>query len=628
MDYHPCMTLSTPAHFARSPTFNCELASVRTGLQHRWLALLATCSLLGVLPALGQTTSTTTLAASTSTAPVNNSKIDSELLYQLLLGEMNVNNGDANTGFAYLLDAARKTNDARLYERALDVALNARSGEAALQASRAWRQAQPSSVLASERLFQVLVALSRLPESVEPLRALLANAPAAQRAGVIARATASYTRAGDKKLAATSAEQAFADYISNSPSSAVSPALTAQAWVAVGRLRLAAADVPGALDAARQGQSAQLASDGAALLALDIMGPKQPLAETLVKRYLDSNKPRHEIRMVYARVLLDTQRNAEAATQTQMVTRDQPSYADAWLVQGTLQLQDNQLAQADASLKRYVELAQTKEDGESAALSPERQRGLTQAYLSLAQLAEKRKDFALAESWIAKIDSPQALVSTQSRRASILAKQGKMDEARKLLATLPERSDEDRRMKILSEVQLLRDNKMYQAAYDLLQKAVADYPKDIDLLYDQAMLAEKLDRFNEMERLLRQQIAAKPDSAQAYNALGYSMAERNIRLPEAKQLIQKALEYAPGDPFITDSLGWVEFRMGNLAQAIQTLQKAFQGKPDAEIAAHLGEVYWVAGQRSKAIAIWKEGMLLNAENETLQQTLKRLRVKL
>lgn len=624
MDYHRSMTLPLPALLARPITFNDARPPARLGI--KIIALLMGSSLFAVLPAWGQTT--TLPSGTTATDSVSNSKIDSELFYQLLLGEININNGDANTGFAYLLDAARKTNDARLYERALDVALASRSGEAALQASRAWRQAQPNSILASERLFQVLVALSRLPESVEPLRALLANAPVAQRAGVIARAAASYNRAGDKKLAATTAEQAFADFISTNTSSTANPALTAQAWVAIGRLRLAAADVPGALDAARQSQTAQLGFEGAALLALDIMDPKQPLAETLVKRYLDSDKPRHEIRMVYARVLLDTQRNAEAAAQTQMVTRDQPSYADAWLVQGTLQLQDNQLAQADSSLKRYVELAQTKEGDDSSALSPERQRGLTQAYLSLAQLAEKRKDFALAESWIAKIDSPQALVSAQSRRASILAKQGKMDEARKLLASLPERSDEDRRMKIMSEVQLLRDNKMYQAAYDLLQQAIATYPTEIDLLYDQAMLAEKLDRFAEMERLLRQLIAAKPDSAQAYNALGYSMAERNVRLPEAKQLIQKALEYAPGDPFITDSLGWVEFRMGNLAQSIQTLQKAYQGKPDAEIAAHLGEVYWVAGQRSKAIAIWKEGMLLNAENDTLQQTLKRLRVKL
>ena len=635
MDYHACMTFTFHARFISTlkPTLADGLAPRRAIPVAAWAVLLCAAALWAA-PAASQTAppapaapqpAASTPAAGTATSPVDSSRLDSELFYQLMLGEMNVTNGDAGTGFSLLLDAARKTNDARLYERALDIALAARSGDAALQASRAWRQAQPKSVLASERLFQVLVALSRLPESVEPLRSILANTAVDQRGAAIGRSAATYARVADKKLAATTAEQALAEYITPT----ANPVVAAQAWTAIGRLRLAAADVAGALDAARLGQTASPVSEGPPLLALDIMEPKQPLAETYVKRYLETDKPRTEIRMVYARVLLDNQRYNEATQQAQMVTRDQPTYPEAWLVLGTLQLQDNLLPAADTSLKRYVELAKATEgDNASAEASPERQRGLTQAYLALAQVAEKRNDFALAESWIAKIDSPQALASAQNRRASILAKQGKMDEARKLIRALPDRSDEDVRMKVLSEVELLRNNKQYKAAYDLLQDTIAKRPQDFDLLYDQATLAEKLERYDEMERLLRQLIAAKPDSTQAYNALGYSLADRNVRLPEAKKLIEKALELSPGDPFITDSLGWAEFRMGNTAQAIQTLQKAYQGKADAEIAAHLGEVYWASGQRSKALAIWKEGLLLNPENETLLQTLKRLRVKL
>jgi Flp pilus assembly protein TadD len=121
-------------------------------------------------------------------------------------------------------------------------------------------------------------------------------------------------------------------------------------------------------------------------------------------------------------------------------------------------------------------------------------------------------------------------------------------------------------------------------------------------------------------------IAAKPDYHHAYNALGYSLADRGIRLPEAKQLIEKALEFAPGDPYISDSLGWVEFRMGNKAEALRILDTAYKARPDAEIAAHLGEVLWSMGRRDRAQAIWKEGLLLNADSDTLQETLKRLRV--
>ena len=385
-------------------------------------------------------------------------------------------------------------------------------------------------------------------------------------------------------------------------------------------MRLAAGDTSGALEAARRGQDLNPLAEGPALLALEMMDPKQPLAEPLVRRYIDG-KPISELRMGYARALLDVQRYAEATQQLKVITTERPEFAEAWLVQGTLQVQDNQLPAAETSLKRYVELAQSQPAGD------ERSRGMAQAYLSLSQIAEKRKDFAAAGAWLDRIENSQDLVAAQNRRASLLARQGKIEEARKLLRALPERNPADARTKLMAEVQLLRDNKQYKAAYDLLADAARRDPKDNELLYDQAMLAEKLGNNSDMERLLRQVIAAKPDYHHAYNALGYSLAERNIRLPEARQLIQKALDYAPGDPFISDSLGWVEFRMGNRAEALRILDTAYKARPDAEIAAHLGEVLWAIGQRDRAQAIWKEGLLLNSENETLLETLKRLRVK-
>ena len=142
------------------------------------------------------------------------------------------------------------------------------------------------------------------------------------------------------------------------------------------------------------------------------------------------------------------------------------------------------------------------------------------------------------------------------------------------------------------------------------------------------MMAEKLERFDEMERLLRGVIASRPDYQHAYNALGYSLAERNLRLPEARQLIKKALEFAPDDPFITDSLGWVEFRSGNLAEALRLLQGAYKARADVEIAAHLGEVLWAMGRREQAMKVWREAVGQSPDNETLRDTLKRLRVTL
>jgi Flp pilus assembly protein TadD len=127
-----------------------------------------------------------------------------------------------------------------------------------------------------------------------------------------------------------------------------------------------------------------------------------------------------------------------------------------------------------------------------------------------------------------------------------------------------------------------------------------------------------------MEKLLRQVIAAKPDYHNAYNALGYSLADRNTRLNEARTLVAKALEFAPNDPYIVDSMAWVEFRSGNKQEALRLLQGAFKAKPDPEIAAHLGEVLWNLEQHARAQSVWKEGLLLNPQNETLKETIYRL----
>lgn len=552
------------------------------------------------------------------TAAPEASLLDADLFYRLLVGELTAREGDLGAGYALILDAARKSNDPQLYQRATDLALQSRAGDAALQSAVAWKKAFPASSDANRYVLQILVALNRLSETLEPLKTGIALVSPADRNATIAAVPRAYARVGDKKLATSVVEEALATYVIN-------PTTSAAAWSAVGRMRLMANDAVGALAAAKNGQAADGLAEGPILVALEVMSPQFADAEAMVKKYLASPKPQPEIRMGYARALIDDQRLGDAAAQLKLVNIDKPEFAPAWLVLGSLQLQELQLAPAQTSFERYVALSLKAQE---ASDSDEPDRGLAQAYLSLAQIAEKRKDFAAAEGWISKIDNAAEMIQAQSRRASILANQGKLAEGRQLIRSLPEREPGDARLKLLAEAGLLRDRKEFKLTYELLAKAALAFPQDSDILYDQAMMAEKLGQLPEMERLLRQVIAAKPDAYNAYNALGYSLAERNIRLVEAKQLIQKALEYVPNDPFIRDSLGWVEFRMGNLASASQILADAFKTRPDAEIAAHYGEVLWAQGQQDKAIGIWREGMLLNPENETLLETVKRLKAKL
>ncbi|WP_047785785.1 tetratricopeptide repeat protein [Variovorax paradoxus] len=543
------------------------------------------------------------------------SALTSELFYEILMGEMTARSGDPGSGYALVLDAARRLRDGKLFQRAVEIALQSRSGDAALAASRAWQETLPNSRDARRIELQILIALNRIGETVEPLRAEIAATPQIEKPMLMAVITRNYSRASDKKQAASVVEQALVDELK-------SPATGALAWATVGRMRLNAGDTSGALDAAFKGQQIDPASDAPAALALEMIDPGQPLAEPIVTRYLANNpKAPPDLRIAYARVLVENRRYADSTAQLQALTAARPELAEPWLLLGSLQAQARQDAAAETSLKRYIDLSANQKDPD------DRQRGTTQAYLVLSQLAERRKDFTAAERWLARVDSADELVVAQTRRAGLLARQGKLPQARELVRGLPERTPEDKKQKFLAEVQLLRDAKQYQAAYDMLTQASAAAPNDSDLVYDQAMVAEKLNRLDEMERLLRRLIELKPENQNAYNALGYSFADRKIRLDEARTLIQKAVQLAPEDPFIADSLGWVEFRLGNTTEAIRILEAAYKTRPDPEIGAHFGEVLWATGQKDRAVTIWKEALLSDAENETLQETLKRLRVK-
>ena len=560
--------------------------------------------------------------------PATRSALDAPLFYQLLIGEMELRSGEAGSAYEVVLDAARKTHDEQLFRRATDIALQARAGEQALAASRLWRTDLPQSLDAHRYLIQLLIALNRPQETIEPLRSLLQITPDSERANLIMSLPRFFGRLQDKQQVAGLLEQVLQPY-------ADAPATRAAVSVALGRAWIIALDNDRALEMARRAQSQDPAFEGAPLLALEML-PGTPAAEAIVAEYLRVHPNANAIRLVYARMLSGSQRYGDAVGQLEAVTRNEPKLAAPWITLGALHLELRQPKQAIAALERYVELAQADDgkeadphgavDDEEAVAAAAPDRGLTQAWLMLAQAAEQQGDFKAAEAWLEKVDSPQRALEVLSRRASLMARQGKLPEARELIRRAPERTEEDGRAKLLAEVGILRDSKSWGEASKVLSSANQKYPDDIDLLYEQSMMAEKLNRLEEMERLLRRVIELKPDHHHAHNALGYSLAERNLRLPEAKALIQKALEIAPGEPFITDSLGWVEYRMGNRDEALRLLRGAYQSRPDPEIAAHLGEVLWVTGQREEARRVWREGRSKDSANDVLRETLARLRV--
>ncbi len=563
--------------------------------------------------------------------PITTSRLDRSLFLQLLVGELDLRNGDAAGAYQAVLDAARRTHDEQLYRRAADIAVQARAGEDALAGVRMWRADLSGSLDAHRYLIQLLVALNRAPEAVEPLDSLIKLTPAAERNALIANLARFFGRSADKKQAAEVVEQALKPF-------ADAPATRGAVSVGQGRAWFAAQDGARALELLQRAQAQDPSGEAPALLALEMMATV-PAAEAVVQSHLQAKPASNAIRMVYARVLSTAQRYPDAIAQLDAVTRNAPALAPPWLTLGALHIELHQAKEATAALQRYVALVQTTPAAAPAASEPTTapddddapptaDAALTQAWLMLAQAAEQQNDFKGAERWLAKVDSPQRALEVLSRRASLMARQGKLKEARELIRKAPERSEDDARAKVLAEVQVLRDTKHWSEANAVLASANQKYPDDVDLLYEQSMMAEKLNRVDEMERLLRRVIELKPDHHHAHNALGYSLAERNLRLPEAKALIQKALEIAPGEPFITDSLGWVEYRLGNRDEALRLLRGAYQARPDPEIAAHLGEVLWINGQRDEARRVWREGKSRDAANDVLRETLARLRVDL
>ena len=559
------------------------------------------------------------------------SALDAPLFYQLLIGEIELRGGEVGNAYAVLLDAARRTRDESLFRRSVDVALQARAGDKALAAARAWRQTLPHSLEALRYELQLLAALNRSAESAEPLKLLLERTPDGERAALIATLPRLFQRVGDKRQAASLIEQLLQPYEQ-------APSTRTAAHVASGRAWWLAGDAPRALQRAERAQAGDPGAADPVLLALELLATA-PGAEKLVANYLRQPTADVAVQLLYVRALSAAQRYVDAIAQLQVVTHNKPELASPWLSLGALQLELRQPRDAERSLQRFLAARAAAEaspttvreddgDDDDEGTGRGNDGGQTQAWLMLAQAADQRGDVKAAGTWLDKIDNPQRALEVQTRRAMLLARQGKLREARAMVQQVPERRPEDARAKLLAESQVLREVKRWGDAHAVLLAASARFPGDADLLYEQAMMAEKLQRIDEMERVLRRVIELKPDHHHAYNALGYSLADRSLRLSEAKTLVGKALELAPGDPFITDSLGWVEYRLGNRDEALRLLRLAYAARPDAEIAAHLGEVLWMTGARDEARRIWREGRERDTDNEVMRETLTRLQVKL
>ncbi len=551
-------------------------------------------------------------AADTAAAPPSKSALDGVLFYQLLLGELNVRQGSPGAGFSLILDAARKTRDAALFQRAVDVALQARSGDAALQAAQTWKREVPDAREPNRYILQILLALNRIEEAGQALATSIEELPADDKPGAIVSIPRVFARVADKLQAARVVEAALARSLENK-------ALQATAWTTIGRMYRDAQQWPQAIDAALKGHASDPQAQGPLILGLSLLPQNAPAIRGMLAQAMRAPAPA-ELRLGYVRSLIALQAHADALAQLQQLTTEHPSFASGWLLQGLLQVDAGQTAQARQSLGRHVELVKDSTDAEQQA-------GLTEALMALSQLAQQQGQLDQAARWLNQIPASADPVRLAIRRAELLEQQGRAEEARVVLTQVQPASAEQARRKTLALSRWMRENRQAPQAYTLIKQALRQAPEDHELLTELSLVTEKTKQYDEMETVLRRLMVMRPQDPHAFNALGYSLADRGVRLEEARTLIVKALELAPQDPFIQDSLGWVEFRMGRVGEATRILRAAYLARPDAEIAAHLGEVLWLQGQRDEAARIWREGLLLKADHETLTETMQRLGFK-
>ncbi|KFI08020.1 tetratricopeptide repeat protein [Massilia sp. BSC265] len=537
-------------------------------------------------------------------------EMTSSMLNQLLKAEFAFRKGDWQGPYLTMLSLAQQTRDPRLARRAAEMAVAARQADDTLAAVRLWRELDPQSDEATQYFVGMVVTSDNIAD-VEPIFVeRLKEAPPDKRGMLLFQIQQLLGRAKDKEAANAMLERVVAPYNN-----------TFEAHIVRAQAALGRSDKGAALQAAHAAMVAKPDSEIAVLMMAQVIEDDAKVAPML-EAFLKTHPEAREVRAAHARVLVNQKQYPQARAQFEALLKGRPDDAGNLYALGVLATQMNDAKAAEGYFTRFVEVL---------GRNPEDERDPTRALLILAQIADERGDVPAALAWLDKVPAgtdPQLLLSAQLRRAQLMGKGGDLAGGRKLLAGLKPAEPAQQAQVAVAEVQLLRDAGRMLEAYSLMESAAKRFPKNPDLLYDFALLAEKVGRVEVMEKLLREVMALAPDNHHAYNALGYSLAERNVRLQEAYALIAKALEMAPGDPFIMDSMGWVQYRLGKLDEAEKYLRNAYALRNDPEIAVHLGEVLFQKGQQAAAQALWREARAKDPQNDTLRSTLARLRQSL
>jgi len=528
-------------------------------------------------------------------------ELTAPILFDFLVGETALQRGNLDIAVSRYVKLARTTRDPRIAKRATEIALHAGNPFAAEQAATMWIELEPDSVDARQTIAALLVNMGKL-EAARPHLEKLLDSEKESVGNAFMQLNQLLSRNADKAATLQLIQQLSQPY-KEVPE--VHFAISQAAWFA-NQHSLALEEMQRAL-ALRPGWEIAAVHNGRIL-----QRNSSTDAIEFYRDYLKNYPAANEVRIAYIRLLIGDNQNDLAREQLQWLSENNSEDAEIMLAVGLLATEMGDFDITETSFKKALSLGYKDTNA---------------VHFHLGQIYEetKRPDMAMASYQMVK--SGNRYLPAQIRYADLLALKGHLKEAREHLQKLPAANDQQAAHLILAEAQILRRSKADKEVFDLLNEGLKTLPDYPELLYDRALAADKLGKFNIAEQDLRKLIKLKPDNAHAYNALGYSLAERGTQLPEALKLIRKAVELSPEDPYIMDSLGWVYYRMGNFVEGLNYLNLAFAARPDPEIAAHLGEVLWVKGAKEDAKDIWRYALEKDPDNEVLLETLQRLTKK-
>ncbi len=517
-------------------------------------------------------------------------------VFRLLLAEIASQRGELNLASEIFLDLAKQIESPLLAERATRLSNYTKNGKIALEASKIWNELDKDSIDAQQVRTEILIANNKLSEAKPILQKLLLKEKT--RASGFLYLNSLLSRVPDKKSVLTLVNELAQPY----------PKL-AEAHFAVAHAALLIKDQK--IYEKELVAISQIKPDWEMpiLFKGQVLAQENPeKALNFYSEFLNKYPKSNDVRLEYAKLLTNGRKFKEAKSEFIKLVNTANSSAEITTAVGLLsvELEDYDLAE------KYFLLSLKRKPKDN-----------NQIFIYLAKIADKRDQNEAALNWLNKVMSGPHFVESKLLTAEMIAKKESVDKALDFLNMLKVNAPEEKLTIIQSKISFLSRSNRFQEAFQMMQNEDQNFSKSPEFKFDYALIADKLKKYDLMEKVLRDAIRLKPDFAAAYNALGYSFADRNINLEEAKKNIEIALSISPNNHYFLDSMGWLYFRLGKFDSALSFIQKAYDVQADPEIAGHLGEILWAQGKKNEANDIWQSSLQSFPDNEILKETLKR-----